>query len=328
MAQEDPIVEDSNNENVDSTNTTSTESSSSSPTSAVANVYAKQITNKDFDTDEDATMSDTVTASNNNNNAAVVFSPELLKMYYARLFPFELLHSWLAYDPTKPVVTKTAANNNNNNTVANPKYAWMFARREFSMTIEPTPGEEIYIRYQSFASQAELTAAILKRRPTKIDLGAIFSHPPKDHKTLGKNKLQPVQRELVFDIDLTDYDDIRHCGCTGAKICPKCWVFMTMAVEVLQVGLEQDFGFNHVAWFYSGRRGIHAWVCDDTARQLTNEARNAVATYFEVCIFSTLFLYFGFGVLHCHCLLAPSFAELRRDFIICLRTHGPRQYDV
>jgi DNA primase small subunit len=254
-----------------------------SPTSAVTNVYSKEtndskeITNADFDDDmdgptqEDETMEEATSKSNlSSSNTAVVFSPELLKNYYARLFPFELLHSWLAYNPA------TGGSKHQQ------KNAWIFSRREFSMTIEPTPGEEIYIRYQSFTNRDELTQAILKRRPTKIDLGAVFTHPPKDNKTLSKGTLKPVQRELVFDIDLTDYDNIRHCGCTGASICSKCWVFMTMAVEVLDCGLKNDFGFEHVAWFYSGRRGIHAWICDETARTLTNEARNAVATYFEV----------------------------------------------
>ena len=254
-----------------------------SPTSAVTNVYARdknssQNNNKDFDdemSDDEAMEEATATPTGNSSsgssgNTAVVFSPELLRKYYARLFPFDLLHSWLAYNPGP------TTNNSNK------KNDWMFCRREFSMTIEPSPGEEIYIRYQSFANRDELTQAILKRRPTKIDLGAIFTHPPKDHKTLAKGRLMPVQRELVFDIDLTDYDDIRHCGCTGAAICSKCWVFMSMAVQVMDRGLREDFGFDHVAWFYSGRRGIHAWICDETARTLTNEARNAVATYFEV----------------------------------------------
>ena len=57
---------------------------------------------------------------------------------------------------------------------------------------------------------------------------------------------------------------------------------MGMAMEVMNEGLRNDFGFEHVAWFYSGRRGVHCWVCDDGARKLTNEARSAVATYFEV----------------------------------------------
>lgn len=190
---------------------------------------------------------------------AVVFSPELLSMYYSRLFPFDMLYQWLSYGKQN-----------------------IFSHREFSMTIEPIPGEEIYIRYQSFNSKTDLAAAIHKRRPVKIDIGAIFSHPPVDHNTLPSGAFTPEARELVFDIDLTDYDDIRKCGCSGANICGVCWKFMNMAVAIVDEGLREDFGFKHISWFYSGRRGVHCWVCDESARELTDPGRSAVANYFEV----------------------------------------------
>lgn len=41
----------------------------------------------------------------------------------------------------------------------------------------------------------------------------------------------PVERELVFDIDLTDYDDVRTCGKEG-HICAKCWPLMAAAIKV------------------------------------------------------------------------------------------------
>ena len=50
----------------------------------------------------------------------------------------------------------------------------------------------------------------------------------------------------------------------------------------MDTGLRSDFGFKDIAWFYSGRRGVHCWVCDDEARKLSNEARSAVAGYFEL----------------------------------------------
>lgn len=217
-------------------------------------------------------------------DSSVVFSPELLSMYYSRLFPYHLLYSWLSYDPSTSNPGNSGSNNISGKQIASTTTT--FPRREFSMTIEPTPGNEVYIRYQSFLTQDDLTSAIQKRRPTKIDIGAVFNHPPKDNKSLPPGKLQTVERELVFDIDLTDYDSVRRCGCEGAKICGKCWTYMGMAVEVMEAGLREDFGFEHVAWFYSGRRGVHCWVCDDGARKLSNDARSAVAAYFEVSAMS------------------------------------------
>jgi DNA primase small subunit len=226
-----------------------------------------------------------------------VFSPELLRTYYARLFPHELLTSWLAYDPAG-----AAAGTSNS----------LFARREWSFTIEPSPGDEIYIRYQSFVNPTDLTAAISKRNPHKIDIGAVFSHPPKDHNTLqSSGKFVTEQRELVFDIDLTDYDGVRSCGCAGAKICQRCWKMMTMAVKVMERGLREDFGFQHVAWFYSGRRGVHAWVCDESARTLSNEARSAVAAYFEVSWLVSLLAGEGMRVCVCVCVCVHLYGCVR-----------------
>lgn len=70
----------------------------------------------------------------------------------------------------------------------------------------------------------------------------------------------------------------RSC-CKGAKLCSRCWAFINVAVKVLGGALRDDFGFQHVLFVYSGRRGMHAWVCDEAARKLDNSARAAVAEY-------------------------------------------------
>lgn len=117
--------------------------------------------------------------------------------------------------------------------------------------------------------------------PSRFEIGPVYSTNPRDRKTLRGGQMKPVSKELVFDIDLTDYDDIRTC-CVKANICPKCWSFATMAIKVIDTALREDFGFEHILWVYSGRRGVHAWVCDPRARSMPDDRRRALAGYLEI----------------------------------------------
>jgi DNA primase small subunit len=131
---------------------------------------------------------------------------------------------------------------------------------------------------------------------------------PKLHLQINAASFQPVERELVFDIDLTDYDLEADTIWTGAQMSRKCWPFMAATIHVVDSALRgtfcrpahwivatglgvdrvslsicaEDFGFQHIMWVYSGRRGVHCWVCDNAARQLTNEGRSAVTDYLSI----------------------------------------------
>lgn len=55
-----------------------------------------------------------------------------------------------------------------------------------------------------------------------------------------------------------------------------------MAIKVIDAALREDFGFIHIMWVYSGRRGAHAWISDRRARCMDDQRRRAIAGYLEV----------------------------------------------
>ncbi|ORX58577.1 prim-pol domain-containing protein [Piromyces finnis] len=178
-----------------------------------------------------------------------------LKNYYEFFFPIKKYYKWLSYGN----VDKD-----------------YFTHREFSFTLHP----EVYLRFQSFETEKEFKEKLLEYIPKKIDIGAVYNSKPKTRKTI-MNRFKPKEKELVFDIDMTDYDDIRTC-CTGGNICKKCWTFMTISIKIIDRALRDDFGFKKILWVYSGRRGVHCWVCDNRARKLSESARKAIVSYLEI----------------------------------------------
>ncbi|RMZ85326.1 hypothetical protein DV737_g706, partial [Chaetothyriales sp. CBS 132003] len=183
--------------------------------------------------------------------------PNLMLQFYSRLFPFRTLFGWLNHSP-KPGPD--------------------FCNREFALTLP----NDAYLRYQSYPTADLLRKDMLRLNPSRFEIGPVYTTNPRDRKALRKSSMfKPLSKEIVFDIDLTDYDDVRSC-CTKANICAKCWTFATMAIKVIDVALRDDFGFEHIMWVYSGRRGVHAWISDKDARELDDDKRKAITGYFEV----------------------------------------------
>ncbi|TEB37500.1 prim-pol domain-containing protein [Coprinellus micaceus] len=185
-------------------------------------------------------------------------SPEAMLTFYRRLYPFKSVYGWLNHDhmPTR-----------------------QWTHREFAFTL----AGDVYVRYKSYNNADELKADVCKLNPSRFEIGPVYSARPRDKKTV--RQLTPLQRELVFDIDMTDYDPIRTC-CSEANICKKCWKWISAAVKVLDESVREHYGYEQLLWVYSGRRGIHLWISDPEALDLTDAQRKAVVGWMNVVVAS------------------------------------------
>ncbi|KAI0338009.1 prim-pol domain-containing protein [Trametopsis cervina] len=183
-------------------------------------------------------------------------SPEVMLAFYRRLYPFKSIFTWLNHEHTPSM---------------------QFSNREFAFTL----AGDVYLRYQSFVTADEMKKQVCQMNPTRFEIGPVYSARPRDRRTVGSVGFRPILRELVFDIDMTDYDPIRTC-CSDAAICERCWKFIAIAVKVLDKSIRDQYGYKYLLWVYSGRRGIHLWISDKEAMELTDDQRRALVSWMTV----------------------------------------------
>jgi len=190
------------------------------------------------------------------SDSQLKITKENFRFYYENFFPFKNFFKWLGKQKSE-----------------------VFERREISYTLE----NDIYVRFLCYNSDEEFKKDLIKACPIKIDIGAVYNTLPRYHNTANANGFFPVQKELIFDIDMTDYDFVRTC-CSEAKICGKCWKYMIVAYEIINSILVEDFGFENIMWIFSGRRGVHCWISDERAKSLLNDGRSAIASFIKMKI--------------------------------------------
>lgn len=200
-------------------------------------------------------------------------SEETLKEFYQHVFPVEEIVQWLSY-AMNPTTTDDSADDEDQASMRQAVSTGYLARREFCFTLLG----DIFTRFRSYTSVAELRQELVNRFPEKIDVGAVYNVRPNQKQ---QTVIAALERELVFDIDMSDYDKIRSC-CQGKSICNRCWAWMSCAAKTMQHILTDDFGFKYLLPIFSGRRGIHLWVCDKRARKLTDDERGAIVGYMSV----------------------------------------------
>jgi DNA primase small subunit len=100
--------------------------------------------------------------------------------------------------------------------------------------------------------EQEFHKKLLEHKSGQIHLGAIQSLREKT----------PLQKELVFDIDVTDFT--RYCQCREKQVCLICWLHIEGASLLLNYILREQLGLQEkrILWVLSGKKGFHCLVND------------------------------------------------------------------
>ncbi len=130
---------------------------------------------------------------------------EEMSEFYRHVYPVPTIASWLSYGNSE---------------------VGFLSRREFCFTLIG----DIFTRFRSYANADLLRAELIRSAPEKIDIGAVYNTAPTMKQV---TVITPTERELVFDIDMSDYDSVRQC-CSGKRICQSCWGWMAVAARVIK----------------------------------------------------------------------------------------------
>jgi DNA primase catalytic subunit len=161
-----------------------------------------------------------------------------------------------------------------------------------------------------FSSSHEFREGILAISPQDVHYGCVSKTRRRDEngKLLAVTDEYCESHELIFDVDLPAYDQVRPCACRKDARCPRCWELVIFAVNTLDYVLKHDLGFQHIYFFFSGMKGIHACVADASVRGYTRHQREAVVSYLNpenqrVAPLSAQSMWESFGRMRCSRLL-------------------------
>ena len=233
-----------------------------------------------------------------------VLNQQDMQFYYGHVYPYKPIYQWL---------NRSFSDNGTRNMI----------NREIA--IEFKTGA--YGRYFSFPTLKLFKEKMINDIPNRFEIGAIYSSPPKKKDSVLKNSMKPLEKELVFDIDMDDYDGYRTC-CSGAQICGKCWKFIEIAIKVMNITLVEDFGFEEFFWVFSGRRGAHCWVSDTRSCLMNDLQRRNVLDYLNVVKDRDIEKKIGMIHRPLHPFIERSLTILKQDFVdIILREQDPWRDD-
>ncbi len=151
-----------------------------------------------------------------------------------------------------------------------------YGNREFGFLLP----NNVFIRNRSFQSKELLLEYFRINAPLSAYAGAVYDQPLSP--SLRIQDAEWVGHELVFDLDINEYDLVRVCGCKGREYCQQCWGLIQEAAEIMDETLKEDFGYEKRIWVFTGGRGLHCWIRDEKAFYYTPRQRDAVVSYMQM----------------------------------------------
>jgi DNA primase catalytic subunit len=112
---------------------------------------------------------------------------------------------------------------------------------------------------------------------SEIHFGAVYPRITRS----GQQFPTAIGKELIFDIDLNSYEDVRPCCKSMKKACPKCWVIGDTAMRIIDRVMNEVFGIREMIFCFSGRRGFHVIVTQKNVFELENHDRAKFYDFFH-----------------------------------------------
>lgn len=153
-------------------------------------------------------------------------------------------------------------------------------RRE--LCVETESGH--YVRWLSVSSSEEMRGLLVSKKAAKFHTGAVFTCQPRLRRAvqaaqqkLGEDAapMQAELRELVFDVDCTDYSML-EADKNDIGSCDRAIPIVMLGMKVVARLLRSMFGFENTLLTYSGLKGAHLSVHDKRACALSDDERGAV----------------------------------------------------
>lgn len=126
-----------------------------------------------------------------------------------------------------------------------------------------------------FETADELYRTVKENKYIGIHRGPCY-YNKKDIVKERKNPFIINPQPLIFDIDASDYSEMRTCKCDRKQTCNGCWEqHMIPAIETVYAVCSQ-LGFERMLTVFSGRRGVHVYVTDPSVWYLTTDQRRMI----------------------------------------------------